>query len=517
MGTRIGLSIGCVLLCLCVLPASLATAGPNAQMPNAQMLEKSYGRGVHAYFRGDMPTAYEELTRAIDAGSRDPRCYYFRALVYMKTGREKLAEQDMARGALYEALDSDGVYPVDQSLERVQGRVRVSIQDHRLKAKTELVVQENERRLSRYESLAREEALIVRQPIRIPVESLSAGAAAPAVEVVKSAPPKNEPADPFVDDSQETGDQGAQAKSDSNASVGVLGLAVLARELARGLGSRGDLEQYSGQVQGLVKLAQPGGPGSGQAPDDAGGFGSEVPAGFPPPAGQDNQGFGQAAKALPPDGPVDGDERSFGAPQAGGARPAGGPRPSDRGPFGGPAAGKNAAFGQGPATGKAVGSAAPGAGREEGPFGAFGQPPAVNQGRPSRGQVRGAPNATPLRGQEPVPGAVQPGRDPQGAPASRRPSGRLRPQGTGRGIQTNGRGPQPGAAPGAGFKMQGGRASASAPAGLKLQPQSPDDNNDFGAEPDKSTPRAQDAKDDQAGEDPAAEKPPAGEENPFKE
>jgi len=65
--------------------------------------------------------------------------------------------------------------------------------------------------------------------------------------------------------------------------------------------------------------------------------------------------------------------------------------------------------------------------------------------------------------------------------------------------------------------MQGGRASASAPAGLKLRPTSPDDNDDFGAEPDKSTPRAQDAKVDQAGEDPAAEKPPADEGNSFKE
>lgn len=64
--------------------AGLCTAPLQAQ---EAVLGQLYGSGVHAYFSGDYLKAYEKLTAASDAGSRDPRVYYFRGLVYLKLGR----------------------------------------------------------------------------------------------------------------------------------------------------------------------------------------------------------------------------------------------------------------------------------------------------------------------------------------------------------------------------------------------------------------------------------------------
>ena len=50
------------------------------------ILGQTYGNGVHAYFSGEYVRAHQLLTSAIDAGSHDPRCYYFRGLAYPEVG-----------------------------------------------------------------------------------------------------------------------------------------------------------------------------------------------------------------------------------------------------------------------------------------------------------------------------------------------------------------------------------------------------------------------------------------------
>src|SRR5688500_4313620 len=92
------------------------------------VLAELYGQGVHAYFARDLRTAHAVLTNAIEQGSRDPRCYYFRGLTYASLGRPDEAEADFKVGAKVETGSADRIYPVADSLQRVQGRTRLQIE-----------------------------------------------------------------------------------------------------------------------------------------------------------------------------------------------------------------------------------------------------------------------------------------------------------------------------------------------------------------------------------------------------
>ena len=160
-----------------------------AARQDADVLGRWYAAGVHAYFAGDFLQARRQLTRAINSGSRDPRAYYFRAMTYLTTGRlTAAAEADLARGAELEVEDRDGVYPISRSLERIQGRTRLLIENYRRRA--EIDQYERGRRLARqrYEQLRYREQDVLRRQITVPLESL----ARPTVAVAASEGPVNQ-------------------------------------------------------------------------------------------------------------------------------------------------------------------------------------------------------------------------------------------------------------------------------------------------------------------------------------
>jgi Flp pilus assembly protein TadD len=95
------------------------------------VLAELYGQGVHAYYSGDYRMAHQFLTSAIDQGSRDPRAYYFRGLTYASLGRPTEADADFRTGAQLETQKADRIYPVAESLQRVQGRMRLQLERHR--------------------------------------------------------------------------------------------------------------------------------------------------------------------------------------------------------------------------------------------------------------------------------------------------------------------------------------------------------------------------------------------------
>jgi tetratricopeptide (TPR) repeat protein len=66
-------------------------------------LAAAYGNGVHGYFAGAYDRAYEDFSSAIEAGSTDPRAWYFRGLAALKLGRSDEAEADFAEGARRES------------------------------------------------------------------------------------------------------------------------------------------------------------------------------------------------------------------------------------------------------------------------------------------------------------------------------------------------------------------------------------------------------------------------------
>lgn len=97
-------------------------------------LARAYGAGVHAYFAGDYQRSYDELTQAIEAGTEDPRAWYFRGLAAAKLGRLDEVEADFATAANREA-DAAADWGVSRSLERVQGCDRLALERHRVRAR----------------------------------------------------------------------------------------------------------------------------------------------------------------------------------------------------------------------------------------------------------------------------------------------------------------------------------------------------------------------------------------------
>ena len=98
------------------------------------MLEELYGRGVHAFFAGNIRGSFDSLNAAIQSGSRDPRAFYYRGLVLSRLGRPDEAGADFRKGAELELLGGEP-YPVGKSLERIQGGERIQLEAHRRAAR----------------------------------------------------------------------------------------------------------------------------------------------------------------------------------------------------------------------------------------------------------------------------------------------------------------------------------------------------------------------------------------------
>ncbi|MCL6504888.1 MAG: hypothetical protein K6T86_19595 [Pirellulales bacterium] len=150
------------------------------------VIDATYGKGVHCYFAGRHAEAYEYLTQSIDAGSKDPRCYYFRGLNYLKLGREPEAKMDFAQGAKLEMADTTRFYNVSKALERCQGRARALLERFRADARLAAHRQRERIRQERYERIRR-----VEPEITLPSEP---GQQAPAQDENPPPEPEDQPA-----------------------------------------------------------------------------------------------------------------------------------------------------------------------------------------------------------------------------------------------------------------------------------------------------------------------------------
>ena len=100
-----------------------------------------YGRGVHAYFAGNSTQAEQYFTQAIQAGTNDPRPYYFRAMLRLHQGRQFEAENDMRIGAGLEARNPGVQHTIGRSLQRVQGPHRRTLEKFRRQARLDRLQQ----------------------------------------------------------------------------------------------------------------------------------------------------------------------------------------------------------------------------------------------------------------------------------------------------------------------------------------------------------------------------------------
>lgn len=162
-----GLLVG--LATVVAIGGSAMSARAEPAMTEAEALARPFGVGVHAYFSGDSQSAYDDLTQAIEAGTRDPRAWYFRGLAALKLGRLDEAEADFSTAAARET-EAAGDWAVARSLERVQGRDRLALERHRIRARVARYERGRKAVESRYSQIEsqQEDVLRRRQP-----ESLS--------------------------------------------------------------------------------------------------------------------------------------------------------------------------------------------------------------------------------------------------------------------------------------------------------------------------------------------------------
>lgn len=118
--------------------SAVATQGSHAQ---DALVRAAYGKGVHAFYAGQLQEAERFLTEAIHAGSRDPRCFYFRGLAMLRTGQSSAAEGDFRMAAALEVQHA-GVFDVGQSLARVQGADRLKLEEIRRETKLAMTPRE---------------------------------------------------------------------------------------------------------------------------------------------------------------------------------------------------------------------------------------------------------------------------------------------------------------------------------------------------------------------------------------
>lgn len=208
---------------LLVGPVSAAARAGGEPAP----LGVAYGNGVHAYFAGDYQCSFDALSGAIEAGSNDPRAYYFRGLSALKLGRLDEAEADFQQGANLEAdgRGSVGGRAIGRALERVQGCDRLKLEHYRGRARVAALERDRDAAQRRYSDIYEPESDVLRrrrperiepgEPVVAPKPRVEADEAEAVAEPPMAAPksgaeaaeeepaePAGKPgdADPFADD-----------------------------------------------------------------------------------------------------------------------------------------------------------------------------------------------------------------------------------------------------------------------------------------------------------------------------
>ncbi len=100
------------------------------------ILEQVYGSGVHAFYSGNTTKAQELLDEVVNAGSQDPRVYYFRGLTQVQSqgGMVEAGLADFEQAAQMEVLGKSNAN-VNRALARIQGPTRIAIERIRAQAR----------------------------------------------------------------------------------------------------------------------------------------------------------------------------------------------------------------------------------------------------------------------------------------------------------------------------------------------------------------------------------------------
>ena len=201
-GKRVGrwLWIGVSCLPTVAIPGLVTLPGTTSSIARADEplgVAASYGAGVHAYYDGNYQAAYDALTAAIEAGTLDPRAYYYRGLTSIKLGKiDDEINGDFAEGASRETMGRGGI-SISRSLERVQGVDRRRLEAYRQRARVAAVQRDEAAIRQRYIGIQETAPDVLRrrvpETVTSPAEPLNAPAPKPRVQTPRQAPPRDVP------------------------------------------------------------------------------------------------------------------------------------------------------------------------------------------------------------------------------------------------------------------------------------------------------------------------------------
>ena len=108
--------------------------------------EELYSSGIHAFNSQRYAEAIGWFDQLEAKGSQDPRAFFFRGLSQSRSGNATAANADFETAARMELTIAGRSYSVPKALERIQGRERTTIEQHRRAAKRVWEAEENMRR-----------------------------------------------------------------------------------------------------------------------------------------------------------------------------------------------------------------------------------------------------------------------------------------------------------------------------------------------------------------------------------
>src|SRR5262245_4732439 len=117
--------VAALLLASSGVVGASAFPAPMASAADAPVLPGLHHEGAKALHGGDNRRAEQLLSSAVEAGSKDPRCYYFLGLSEWRLGRAADADRNFKKGAEIEGRDFDVFFNVSRALERIQGSERL--------------------------------------------------------------------------------------------------------------------------------------------------------------------------------------------------------------------------------------------------------------------------------------------------------------------------------------------------------------------------------------------------------